>query len=602
MDLKNSFFFEHFSFKRRVLSGFGLALLASLLIFSLFSTLSSPSTVTSSSSSSFFSWVFSSNSASNSTKILLGPVNGNSSSDISASSDLGMNSTGLVKTQNGISSKGSFSGKELDLGNAHPKNSTGESSNSSSFVRQESILGAVNGSVEQVIIENKPLNSSSSDEVERKDLGSNIVGNKNVSSDSISEKTQDGNSSRSSFSGIEMDLGNAYFKNSSGKTNNSSSLLPQVTIENVPSKNSSQAGVEKKVLGSNTEGNNKNVSNDSGSVKAKGELLSDKCNIFNGRWVRDETEAFYPGGSCPYIDIDFDCHKNGRPDDEFLRWRWQPNDCDIPRNMWESLVCILRHSVKDKRRVYEASGKHNFKTRGYYSFKFKDYDCSVDYVRSTFLVRELYFKNKNGSEDERLRLDLLDETTSAYREADVIVFNTGHWWTHEKTSSGIDYYQEGNHVYPVLKVMKAYTKALTTWANWVDKNIDSSKTQVVFRGYSLTHFRGGQWNSGGQCHKETEPIFNETFLSKYPAKMRAAESVFEQMKTPVIYLNISRLTDYRKDGHPSIYRKTYKTTEEHKAAEMTQDCSHWCLPGIPDTWNELLYASLLLNGKGSWRL
>lgn len=52
-----------------------------------------------------------------------------------------------------------------------------------------------------------------------------------------------------------------------------------------------------------------------------------------------------------------------------------------------------------------------------------------------------------------------------------------------------NYYQEGNHVYPVLKVMEAYKKALTTWSRWIDMNIDSSKTQVVFRGYSLTHFR-----------------------------------------------------------------------------------------------------------------
>jgi hypothetical protein len=37
--------------------------------------------------------------------------------------------------------------------------------------------------------------------------------------------------------------------------------------------------------------------------------------------------------------------------------------------------------------------------------------------------------------------------------------------------------------------MDAYKRALTTWARWVDKNIDSTRTQVVFRGYSLTHFR-----------------------------------------------------------------------------------------------------------------
>ncbi|KAI3973472.1 hypothetical protein MKW92_000821, partial [Papaver armeniacum] len=113
---------------------------------------------------------------------------------------------------------------------------------------------------------------------------------------------------------------------------------------------------------------------------------------------------------------------------------------------------------------------------------------------------------------------------------------------------------------------------------------------------------GGQWNSGGQCHKETEPILNETYLEKYPTKMEVLESVLQRMHTPVLYLNISKLTDYRKDAHPSIYRKEYNTAEEKVAAEMFQDCSHWCLPGVPDTWNELLYASLLKAGISSWKI
>ncbi|WVZ86347.1 hypothetical protein U9M48_033144 [Paspalum notatum var. saurae] len=120
-----------------------------------------------------------------------------------------------------------------------------------------------------------------------------------------------------------------------------------------------------------------------------------KCDVFNGRWVRDESYGFYPPMSCALIDDDFNCHKNGRQDSEFLKWRWQPHGCDIPRlnaagflerlrgqriifvgdslnrNMWESLVCILRHGVRDKRSVYEASGKNQFKTRGYYSFRFR---------------------------------------------------------------------------------------------------------------------------------------------------------------------------------------------------------------------------------------
>ncbi|KAK1684140.1 hypothetical protein QYE76_044988 [Lolium multiflorum] len=352
-----------------------------------------------------------------------------------------------------------------------------------------------------------------------------------------------------------------------------------------------------------------------------------KCDLFHGGWVREESYAFYPPRSCPHIDDDFNCHKNGREDTGFLNWRWQPSGCDIPRmnvtdflerlrgqriifvgdslgrNMWESLVCTLRHGVKNKKSVYERSGKNQFKTRGYYSFKFGDYNCSVDFIRSIFLVNEVVRESKNGTVlDAKLRLDELDATTPAYQTADIVVFNTGHWWTHAKTSKGVNYYQEGNHVHPSLEVMDAYKRGLTTWARWVDKNIDSRRTQVVFRGYSLTHFRGGQWNSGGRCHRETEPIFNQTYLTEYPEKMRILDQVLSKMKTPVIHLNISRLTDYRKDGHPSVYRVRYDTEEERMAAITKQDCSHWCLPGVPDTWNQLLYASLLQAGKGSWRL
>ncbi|KAJ1271801.1 hypothetical protein BS78_06G154000 [Paspalum vaginatum] len=351
-----------------------------------------------------------------------------------------------------------------------------------------------------------------------------------------------------------------------------------------------------------------------------------KCDVFNGRWVRDESYGFYPPTSCTLIDDDFNCHMNGRQDTDFLKWRWQPHGCDIPRlnaaeflerlrgqriifvgdslnrNMWESLVCILRHGVRDKRSVYEASGKNQFKTRGYYSFRFREYNCSVDFIRSIFLVREVIREGRNGTEDAKLKLDELDAATPAYQTADIVVFNTGHWWTHYKTSRGLNYYQEGNHVYPSLEVLDAYKRALVTWARWVDKNIDSGRTQVVFRGYSLSHFRGGQWNSGGRCHGETEPIFNQTYLTEYPEKMVILEQVLRQMKTPVIYVNISTLTDYRKDGHPSVYRLRYDTQVERMAMLKKQDCSHWCLPGVPDTWNELLYASLLQAGKGSWKL
>lgn len=43
----------------------------------------------------------------------------------------------------------------------------------------------------------------------------------------------------------------------------------------------------------------------------------------------------------------------------------------LNRNMWESLVCALRHGVADKTRVYEISGRHEFKKKGFYAFLFE---------------------------------------------------------------------------------------------------------------------------------------------------------------------------------------------------------------------------------------
>jgi hypothetical protein len=48
----------------------------------------------------------------------------------------------------------------------------------------------------------------------------------------------------------------------------------------------------------------------------------------------------------------------------------------LNRNMWESLVCILRNSIKDKRKVFEVSGNHKFRAEGSYSFLFQvDMQC-----------------------------------------------------------------------------------------------------------------------------------------------------------------------------------------------------------------------------------
>jgi GDSL/SGNH-like Acyl-Esterase family found in Pmr5 and Cas1p len=60
----------------------------------------------------------------------------------------------------------------------------------------------------------------------------------------------------------------------------------------------------------------------------------------------------------------------------------------------------------------------------------------VEFFRSPFLVQEWEMPVGNNTKKETLRIDLIERSSPKYKDADVLVFNTGHWWTHEKTSQG----------------------------------------------------------------------------------------------------------------------------------------------------------------------
>ncbi|KAL3348256.1 hypothetical protein AABB24_021762 [Solanum stoloniferum] len=333
-----------------------------------------------------------------------------------------------------------------------------------------------------------------------------------------------------------------------------------------------------------------------------------ECDISKGKWVFDESYPLYTNASCPYIDEGFSCETNGRLDKNYMKWRWQPQDCDIPRfnatqmlelirgkrlvfagdsinrNQWESMLCLLMGAIKDPRKVYETRGRRITKEKGNYCFKFVDYQCTVEYYVTHFLVHE--GKARIGSKRvQTLRIDTMDKGSSRWRGADILVFNTAHWWNHHKTKAGKNYYQERNQVHPRLDVSTAFEKALTTWASWIDRHVNPSKTQVFFRSSAPSHFSGGQWNTGGHCREASQPI-PETYRGEYPEKNIIVEQIIGKMKTPVTFLNITGLSDYRIDGHPSIYGRKLGSSSR------VQDCSHWCLPGVPDTWNEILYMHL----------
>ncbi|XP_071726520.1 protein trichome birefringence-like 38 [Rutidosis leptorrhynchoides] len=315
------------------------------------------------------------------------------------------------------------------------------------------------------------------------------------------------------------------------------------------------------------------------------ELLG--CDLYTGKWVVDNSYPLYAASSCPYIDPGYDCAKHGRPDTQYLKYAWQLNSCNLPRfngldllskwrgkkvmfvgdslseNMWQSLACLL-HAAAPKSKT---SFQPNYPLT---SLTFQDYGMTMYLYRTTYLVDIV---------NRVLKLDSI-QAGNSWKGMDVLIFNSWHWWTHTGNQKPWDYVSYGSTVTKDMDRLDAYFKGMTTWAKWVDLNVDPSKTKVFFQGISPSHYGGSEWGSSKTCNGESQPIQGSTYPAGLPKAHGVLNRVLGGMSKPVYLLDITTLSQLRKDAHPESY------------GGGAIDCSHWCIPGLPDTWNQLLYASL----------
>ncbi|XP_057784790.1 protein trichome birefringence-like 38 [Salvia miltiorrhiza] len=330
-----------------------------------------------------------------------------------------------------------------------------------------------------------------------------------------------------------------------------------------------------------------------------GQKQIEKCNIYEGKWVYDESYPLFDSSKCSAIRGEFNCLK--RPDRQFLNYRWQPSACNLPKfdagdflrrmkgkkivfvgdsvsqNHGQSLICLLNQAGAPSQIIHTVNNSTVIN-----NVKFEAHDVSITIFLSHYLVDIV-----NEKIGRVLKLDSIKDGET-WKQADVLIFNTWLWWYRSGPKQPWDYIESEGKIVKDMDRMEAFRRGLTTWKNWADANLSPSKTKVFFQGISPSHYKGEDWNEKGvsDCSRETTPVEGSTYPAGEPLALKVLKSVLERKTSspsmPVGLLDITTLSQLRKDGHPSKYNLL-----------GGMDCTHWCLAGVPDTWNLLLYTELL---------
>lgn len=98
--------------------------------------------------------------------------------------------------------------------------------------------------------------------------------------------------------------------------------------------------------------------------------------------------------------------------------------------------------------------------------KFQEYNLTVEYYRVPFLV-VVSRPPVNASKQVRgaIRLDKLHWYFTKWVNADVIIFNAGHWWNEDKT---INMYDLTNLLFVIYKVQESHTSGFFNHNNFTN--------------------------------------------------------------------------------------------------------------------------------------
>ncbi|TXG57852.1 hypothetical protein EZV62_015681 [Acer yangbiense] len=350
-----------------------------------------------------------------------------------------------------------------------------------------------------------------------------------------------------------------------------------------------------------------------------GELQREKrCDIFSGEWVPNPEAPYYSNTTCWAIHENQNCMKYGRPDTEFMKWRWKPDGCDLPifnpaqfleivrgkslafvgdsvaRNQMQSLICLL------SRVEYPVDVSYTPDER-FKRWKYTTYNFTLAMYWTPHLVKAKE-ADSNGPTHTglfNLYLDEFDEEwTTQIEDFDYIVISAGHWFFRPMV------FYENNQVVGCRYCLKdnvtdlpmsyGYRKAFRTAFKAIN-SLENFKGITFMRTFAPSHFENGLWNEGGNCVR-TKPIrSNETALEGIDFELymtqleefKIAEKLGNKRGLKFRLLDTTQATLLRPDGHPSRYGHL-----PNENVTLYNDCVHWCLPGPIDTWSDFLLEML----------
>lgn len=260
----------------------------------------------------------------------------------------------------------------------------------------------------------------------------------------------------------------------------------------------------------------------------------------------------------------------------------------LGRQQFQSLMCMVTGG-EERPDVLDVGHEYGLvKARGAvrpdgWAYRFPSTNTTILYYWSASLTDLEPIK---GTNDFAMHLDRPPAFLRRFlHKFNILVLNTGHHWNRGKLNANRWVMYVGgvpNTNRRIADIAGAKNLTIHSIVSWVDSQLPLFPgLKAFFRSLSPRHFFNGDWNTGGTCDNTTPQSEGKEVITDESSDPVAAHAV---SGTKVKFLDISGLSELRDEGHISRYSL--------KATPGVQDCLHWCLPGVPDTWNEILFAQL----------